>query len=233
MSSRQIYEDGSYLRNNPTWHAEDAGWKAGQVLKLLQRNKLRPRTVCEIGCGSGEILVQLADHMDRDVQFVGYEVSPQAFELCRAREGDRLSFHNADAFEDQSDPYDVTMAIDVIEHVEDVFGFLRKMRSHGRDKVFHIPLDVCVQTVLRPSAFAISRKKSGHIHTFLKETALGILAETGYEVVDWFYTRGSIELPGVGLKARLLRGPRALLFALHQDFAVRMLGGFSLMVLAR
>jgi len=233
MSLRQIYEDGSYLRNNPTWHAEDAAWKARQVLKLLQRNKLRPRTVCEIGCGAGEILVQLASHMNRDVRFIGHEISPQAFELCRSREGNRLSFHNTDAFEDSTGPYDVTMAIDVIEHVEDVFDFLRKMRSHGRDKVFHMPLDVCVQTVLRPSALLARRTKSGHIHVFLKETALALLAETGYEVVDWFYTRGSIEIPGAGLGTRLLRGPRALLFALHQDFAVRLLGGFSLMVLAR
>jgi hypothetical protein len=59
------------------------------------------------------------------------------------------------------------------------------------------------------------------------------LRDTGYEVIDWFYTRGSLELPNRGWKANLLSLPRKLLFFIHQDLAVRVLGGFSLLVLAK
>jgi len=43
------------------------------------------------------------------------------------------------------------MAIRLFEHVEDYLGFLRKMKTKATFKVFHIPLDLSVQTVLRMS----------------------------------------------------------------------------------
>ena len=71
-----------------------------------------------------------------------------------------------------------------------------------------------------------------HIHYFTKETALRSLSDTGYQVLDYFYTPRSIEFASEpGEKALTL--PRKLCFAIHRDFAVRLLGGFSLLVLAR
>ena len=40
-----IYTDGTYLRNNPEWHADDSAWKADHVARLLERNALAPKTV--------------------------------------------------------------------------------------------------------------------------------------------------------------------------------------------
>ena len=34
----------------------------------------------------------------------------------------------------------------VLEHLEDYFGFLRKLKTRATYKVFHIPLDLSVQT---------------------------------------------------------------------------------------
>src|SRR5947209_3440196 len=49
---------------------------------------------------------------------------------------------------------------------------------------------------------------------------------------DYFYTPRSIKFASEpGEKALTL--PRKLCFAIHRDFAVRLLGGFSLLVLAR
>ena len=79
------------------------------------------------------------------------------------------------------------MAIDVFEHVEDYFGFLRKLREKAEYKIFHIPLDLSVQTVLRSSPIIKGRKSVGHIHYFTKETALETLKDTGYEIIDYFY----------------------------------------------
>ena len=33
----RIYHDGTYLQKNPTWHAEDAPYKANDVMKLLRK----------------------------------------------------------------------------------------------------------------------------------------------------------------------------------------------------
>ena len=34
---QNIYEDGSYLAKNPTWHEEDAPFKAKYIFELLQQ----------------------------------------------------------------------------------------------------------------------------------------------------------------------------------------------------
>ena len=59
---------------------------------------------------------------------------------------------------------------------------------------------------------------------------MATLRDTEYEVVDYFYTN-STERPNRGWKADMLKFPQKLLFSIDQDLAVRVLGGFSLMVL--
>lgn len=127
----------------------------------------------------------------------------------------------------------MVLAIDVFEHVEDYFGFLRKLWEKAEYKIFHIPLDLSVQTVFRSSPILKERKTVGHIHYFTKETALETLKDTGYSIIDHFYTGGSLELPNRGWRANLLRIPRKLAFSLNKDLSVRLLGGYSLMVLAK
>jgi hypothetical protein len=129
--------------------------------------------------------------------------------------------------------FDIVMAIDVFEHVEDYFGFLRKLRGKAEYKIFHIPLELSVQSVLRSSIIIEGRKSVGHIHYFTKETALETLKDTGHEIIDYFYTGNSLELPNRGWKANLMKVPIRLAFFVNKDLAVRILGGFSLMVLAK
>lgn len=228
-----VYEDGTYLKNNPTWHEEDSAWKTRQINKILTKNNVKPISVCEIGCGAGEILNCMTQSYGENVDFSGYEISPQAFSICKKKEKPNLKFHSQDLFLEENARFDVVMAIDVFEHVEDYFGFLRKLRPMGTYKVFHIPLDLSVQTVFRSEPIMKGRREVGHIHYFTKDTALATLNDTGYQVIDYAYTSGSLDLPNRGFRANLLKLPRRLLFSLKQDFAVRLLGGFSLMVLAR
>ncbi len=227
----KIYEDGEYLENNPSWHEEDSPWKAQQIIKMVEKNRLNPSTVCEIGCGAGEILFQLSEKYG-DKQYFGYEISPQAFELCQSRSADNLNFYLKDLLE-EDERFDLVLVMDVIEHVEDCFGFLRKLKDKGEHKIFHIPLDLSVQTVLRASPITKARASVGHIHYFSKETALETLKDTGYEIVDYFYTCGSTELPNRGWKANLMNIPRKLAYKVHKDLAVRVLGRYSLLVLAK
>lgn len=233
MNTSSIYENGTYLSNNPTWHEEDSQWKAKQIDHILKKNNIRPLTICEIGCGSGEVLNQLSNHYDTQVSFSGYDISPQAFDRCHKKEKHNLHFFLKDLLTDHEAVFDVAMAIDVFEHVEDYFEFLRKFKEKGEYKIFHIPLDLSAQAVLRNSPILNARATVGHIHYFMKDTALAILKETGYEILDYFYTKGSLELPNDNWKTNLLKLPRKLSFHIHQDMAVRILGGFSLLVLTK
>jgi hypothetical protein len=230
--SGSIYETGEYVERNPTYHVEDSSWKARHILQLLQRNSLQPRTICEIGCGAGEILKQLQSCLPADTEFFGYDISPQAVELCRQRENERLRFYCEDLVKADTSSFDLLLCIDVFEHVPDYIGFLQDLRSKAQYEIFHIPLDMSAQWVLRGRPILQEREQAGHLHYFMKDTALGALRDTGYEVLDWTYTPGAIDNPR-SIKARLAKWPRRLMMSMAPDFTVRMLGGYSLLVLAK
>lgn len=226
-----IYRNGEYLASNPTFHVEDSPWKARQILKMLRKHELQSQSVCEIGCGAGEILRQLQGYLP-EATFSGYDISPQAIDLARARAANKLHFFCADLLETNTKPFDLLLCIDVFEHVDDYLGFLRKLRPYGRFMVFHIPLDMTVSSVLRCRQLMKTREGVGHLHYFMKETALATLKDTGYNVVDYFYTPGYLGC-AKKIKTYLAILPRMLLSSISQDFAAHVLGGFSLLVLAK
>ena len=227
-----IYHTGEYVEKNPTYCVEDSSWKADYIARMIERHKLQPRAVCEVGCGAGEVLKQLQLRLPSETPFHGNEISPHAFALCQKRENDRLRFYCADLLATETEAFDLLLCIDVCEHVADYLRFLRALRDKASYKIFHIPLDLSVQWLWRSAPIMREREQAGHLHYFTKETALATLSDTGYEILDWFYTPGAIANPR-SLKAKLATRPRRLLSAINQDLVVRVLGGYSLLVLAK
>lgn len=230
---KEMYTSGDYLKKNPTWHVKDSLWKAKMVLKMITQNDIMPKTVCEVGCGAGEILKQLQLNMPKECNFYGYEISPQAFELCKKRASDKIHFELWDILLEKEVFFDLILLIDLIEHLEDYFNFLRRIKPKSQYKILHIPLDLSVQSVLRCSPILRCWESVGHVHYFTKEIALQILKYVGYEVLDYFYTARAIELPAQSVKSFIARLPRKIFFTIHKDLAVRILGGYSLMVLLK
>jgi cyclopropane fatty-acyl-phospholipid synthase-like methyltransferase len=223
-----IYDSGEYLAHNPDWHEADAPYKADWIAALLRKNHVEPRRIVEVGSGSGEVLVQLARHFP-NARLEGWDVSPQAHAIAGPKSREGIEFHLG-AWEPGD--ADLTMAIDVFEHVEDYMGFLRRMKRARGLKLFHIPLDLSVQGMLLGRGIPTVRKTIGHLHYFYKYTALATLEDCGFEVLDWRYTHGAEELPNRKLRTRLFNIPRRLLRALNEDWAVRVMGGASMLVLA-
>lgn len=230
--AHSIYQDGGYLEHNPNWHAEDAPYKARWIHDLLSKTGIQPQTIAEVGCGSGEVLINVGNYYP-DTTLAGFDISPQAFEICSKKATDRVGFYHEDLLKSKQGPFDLLMAIDVFEHVDDYMSFLRAIRGKATYKIFHIPLDLSVQTILRGSPIMRVRESVGHVHYFYKDSALATLRDTGYEILDWRYTHFSQELPDRPLPMRLLNLPRTLVRAVNEDFSVRLFGGSSLMVVTR
>lgn len=228
---QDMYQDGTYASSNPTWHEEDAPWKARQIEGILADNRVAYQTVCEVGCGTGEILVRLAAGHP-GVAYSGYDISPQAYARASRNERPGVTFHHGDALEEPDAHFDLVIIADVIEHVEDYLGFIRKVKAIGDRTVFHIPLDLSAQSVIRMSPIMGLRGSVGHIHYFTKDTALAALTDCGYKIVDWRYTASRLELPNQTRSSHIVAPLRKALHRAHPDLAVRILGGYSLLVLA-
>ena len=231
-SESAIYRDGSYLKNNPSWHIEESPFKVRQIKRMMKRQKLAPKTVCDVGCGAGLVLAELQPHLPSDCVCWGYDISPDALAMSAGRANEKLRFRMRDIRKDQCDTYfDLLLMLDVFEHVEDYMGLVRSVRSKAKQKMFHIPLDLSVQAVLRKNGLLLRRDHHAHLHYFTKETALRTLTDVGYTIVDYFYTPRCIELGDLFIQ-KMARIPRQISFALAPDLTVRVLGGYSLLVLA-
>ena len=150
MENNSIYADGTYLSaTGGSWHLEDSPFKARWITRMLLRHPdFKPKTVCEIGCGAGGILAALQKSMPPENEFTGYEISPQAHALSQQFSNPRCRFVLGSAFDDPQF-YDLALVMDVVEHVEDCFSFMRQVRAKGRRTIFHIPLDAHVSAILR------------------------------------------------------------------------------------
>jgi ubiquinone/menaquinone biosynthesis C-methylase UbiE len=249
VMTRDLYTNGGYLEKNPRWHTDESPWKARYVLQLLARNAIKPRTVCDVGCGAGEVLRQVHDGLGRASSCVGYDISPQALAMCQKLSRADLTFKLGDIREETDAHFDLILLMDVFEHLENYFTFLREIRTKAEYKVIHIPLDISVRTVLwgRLSRF---RAAYGHLHYFTKDVALEMLREVGYEVIDYVYTWQQNSLQYVwmenrrnppkllrrlaGLALRTMKAlPSLALFAIDEDLAARIMGHWRLLVLAR
>lgn len=231
-SESAIYRDGSYLELNPSWHVEESPFKVRQIRRMIERRNVVPTSVCDVGCGAGLVLAELQPYLPADCVCWGYDISSAALSRCQSRANDRLHFRQCDVRKDPWDAcFDLLLMLDVFEHVEDYMGLLRAVRQKARQKLFHIPLDLSVQAVARKNGLLRRRDDHAHLHYFTKETALRTLTDVGYTIIDFFFTPRCIEL-GDLIAQKIAKIPRRMSFAVLPDLTVRVLGGYSLMVLA-
>ena len=226
-TSEALYTDGRYLdASGGNWHLEDSPFKAKYVDLMVQRHGLRPGSVCEIGCGAGGVLASLRERWGAEPRFVGYDISPQAHALSQQFRQSNLRFELEDAFK-SDETFDLVLVMDVVEHVENCFEFLRQTRRKGHYKLYHIPLEIACSTALRDMldrGYAL-----GHIHHFSRSTALAALRHTDHEIIDTMFTPVAFECAKL-LRTRLTNSLRRLL---PQTLCSRILGGYSLLVLAK
>jgi SAM-dependent methyltransferase len=229
-----IYSDGTYLANHENWHIEDSPWKASQISKIIRKNNVPFETAVEVGCGAGRISYELASQFT-DKSFAGFDISPQASHFWAQFQRDNLVF-NVQNFLETSKIYDLLLLIDVFEHVPDYMGFLESLSTRSNYFIFNIPIDMHLVGVLLDNQIH-GRNKYGHLHYFSQATALRTLVDTGYEICDHFYAPGFCGVPPESgrktWKQKLLYPARSLFYSLSPSFSAKLLGGVSVMVLAK
>lgn len=223
---RAAYVDGTYLERNPSWHAEDSPWKARHCEALLASLGVRPSSICDVGCGAGGVLAAIRDAYPR-AELYGFDISPTAIRLAREQ-------HTGIQFSEGTPEgrYDVVLVMDVVEHVEDCFGFTRDLRPHADLLLFNIPLELTCLSLLR-NGLIPHRRALGHVHYFNKDTALALLADTGYEIVTSRYLPAVVDFAARDPKSRVLTALQRGGFRVAPDLSVLLLGGYSLLIAAR
>jgi len=225
-----IYNNDTYLKNNPEWHQEDAPFKAGKILKLLLRNNIPLKTICEIGCGSGAILIQLSTKLDKNIHFKGVDISAAAITIAKQKETENVTFELTDITKTTiNNPYDLLLVIDVIEHIENYFEFLENIADKGKYTLFHIPLDMSIWSLFREKMLIESKERVGHIHNFTEEFIISILEDKGFRLIDKIYTEPLLK--NENFKRKFIHQISNMLYRINKRFCTKTIGGYSIMLL--
>ncbi|MEQ1567872.1 MAG: class I SAM-dependent methyltransferase [Myxococcota bacterium] len=227
------YTSGAYAERNPDWHEGDAEHKAAALAALIRYAGLEPRTVVDVGCGTGAVLDGLSRALGAELpatSWEGWDPSPEAIARASPRERPGLSFCCGDFLASERRA-DLVVCADVVEHVQDDLGWLRGLREHANDFVLRIPLDLSVLDVARPGRMLALRRDQGHLHAYTRERAAALLEDAGLRVEVERYDR--VPPPRDTVRRLLVDGVRSTLVRVAPHRAVRWLGGFSWLVVAR
>lgn len=225
------YLGSDYLQKNPSWDVEDSPWKAMHVQKLLASHGVQPASIVDVGCGAGRVLMELKQAYP-GARLSGYDIAPDAERFWAQPRANGIELTVGDFTAAGGPACDVLLAMDVLEHLQDPFAFLARIKGRARYYVFHFPLDLSAISVLRETPLLHVHDKVGHVHYYTRGLAIALLEDCGYRVVDARYTGAALNAPQLGWRARLAKWPRRLAFAIHRDLGARLLGGETLMVLA-
>jgi SAM-dependent methyltransferase len=222
------YMDGRYLHSNNTWHEEDSPYKAELVKSTIIKNSIEFASCADIGCGAGLVTEILAKTFP-DSSFTGYDVSSDAKGFWGHRlAAANLTYLNED-FLAAKEKYDLILCLDVIEHVEDYFGFLRAIRSKGKAFIFNVPLDMNAMRIFTPG-IKYARERYGHLHYFNEYSALETLKDCGFEIKNRFLSAPFAQLLPRNFLQALIVLPRLILMSFGKSFGSKVLGGYSLVI---
>ena len=155
--------------------------------------------------------------------------------MAKMNDNPRVRYFLDDPLPEEHDKhYDILLMIDVFEHVRDYMGFIESWKKRAHYKIFHIPLELSVSSILRNTLLE-PRRSVGHLHYFTAESALETLKDTGHEIIDYNFTSGAIDLYRLRpkFKTAIANAPRRIVSKFSVPLSARLFGGFSLLVLTK
>ncbi len=229
---KDIYsqEGSEYFKLKSDWDVGDSAWKAKFAYDLLVKNNIYPESIVEVGCGVGEVLLNIEKNFeDSSIKYSGYDIAIDAINIAKSKETENVKYYRDDLTKLDSF-FDVLLMVDVFEHVPDYIGFIEKCAKRAKYKVYHIPLDIHISSLLRGKMID-ARNEVGHLHYYTKETALATLVDTEQKIIDYCYTDGTMQTPKKSFKMKLANLARTAMYSVAPDLTVKLFGGYSLMVL--
>jgi SAM-dependent methyltransferase len=205
----QIYKD--QLDAEAEWLRICAKEKARSIQLLLSRNAIKPRTLLELGCGTGAVITE-CKRLGLASEFHAIDYSREAIQYVESRQ---LGIHCAVA--DITDPnfelkqrFDTVVLSHVVEHLEEPLQFLQTVirRIPFRYLIVEVPLEnMWLSRALwrfRSSVLRANRKsnRAGHVQFFSRKAAGELLSDASLVLKDDRAYLGTLSLEELDFLSR-------------------------------
>lgn len=145
--------------------------------ELIVQQYIRPfpgMRILDLGCGTAEIL----SNLPKDIEYVGYDMSPEYIAAAQKKYGHRATFHCRlleQAEIENLEKFDLVIGIGVLHHLDDAqgSGFMELAKSAMKPNGRVLTRDPVWAVGQNPLArFLISRDRGQHVRT-----------QVGYETI--------------------------------------------------
>jgi len=149
-------------------------------LRLILNYVRQGESLIDIGCGTGEFIIQLKDRFS---SLVGIDTSSDAIEFTMGRIGKDhrilLECGELDSFRFPAEYFDVCLCLDVLEHVKDLSPLLQeiyRILRPGAEMIMTVPnwYDMIISGVFKIDPF--------HVNTFTPWSWMDRLRKAGFKI---------------------------------------------------
>jgi SAM-dependent methyltransferase len=174
------------LEAEAQWLRMGATGKSDSVGLLLHRNRIKPKTILELGCGTGEVIKECQRRGYGD-KYTAIDYSEKAIEYLRAN-SNNIDATTGDITSKDftiSGHFDVVILSHVLEHLEEPAVFLKALRRIDFTYLIaEVPLEDLFVCRLKSLVKDRTRNPAGHVQFFTGASFRKLLTGAGLEILD-------------------------------------------------
>lgn len=157
---------------------EDLEWKLPCLHEVIPYD-YSAKIVAEVGCSVGHIIGNIRINGEIDFERWGFDVNTSHIDFGRTLYPS-VHFRDENIF-DQGKRFDLLVLCDILEHLQDDIGFLKKCREISDCLLVNIPLEKCMMTRERELG---PESVDGHLRRYDLSEAKQLLVQAGFTIME-------------------------------------------------
>ncbi|WP_447603197.1 class I SAM-dependent methyltransferase [Nitrospira sp. Nam80] len=173
------------LADQAEWLRRCAREKVDSIERLLKHNHISPRTILELGCGTGAVIME-CQRRGLAEQYTAVDYSHEAIGHLRGvTSGINCIVADITAMRPLSLKCDVLILSHVIEHLEAPTKFLASVRNlQFLYLIAEVPLEDLLAGKVKAMFSDRTRNTAGHVQFFTAESFRRLLVSTGFVILN-------------------------------------------------
>ncbi len=191
-----IYNDGTYISQNPSLHEEDSEYKFVYIKTLLEEMRFAGEkiSILDVGGGSGMLGLMVCEYFagkGLNVAFTALDLSSDMLAIQKKQNPYITRTVNLPLESLRGERFDLALMIDVIEHIPEKDIAARQLNGLARYVIYNIPTEINLFDLLRNiylkgNYYRQQTASLGHVHFFSKPSALDFI-RSRHRLLKWTF----------------------------------------------